>query len=138
MHLCSSKSMEKQGQSESERRAGKKSPAVGRTGALLHLLDFGFVIRVVAHFAHPRFSEKKRRVPQESHHYRGYRGYQNREPIQLVHVHGETPLYGKSRKRLAVSYDALSVDAKENRQRNLSRLAGPTVPRLDSSSGCLN
>ena len=91
--------MEDQGQGESGNQAGNKGATVSRASTLFHFLHPRFVARIVAHLAHPRFCEKQGRVPQKTDHHGGYRGYQDRQPIQLMKVHGELLRMEKQRNR---------------------------------------
>ena len=81
------KPVKDQRQREGRHNAGQKRTRIGRAGALLHFVHPGFVVRVIAHLAYPGSCEQQGRVPQESHHHCGYRGYQDCQPIQAMHVH---------------------------------------------------
>jgi hypothetical protein len=72
---------------ESGNHAGNKRAGLGRAGAFLHFLRLGFVAGVVAHFAHPRLSEKERRILQETQNHSGNGGDQNGEPVQMMNFH---------------------------------------------------
>src|SRR5260370_26904426 len=97
MEVFCSKPMEDQGQGESGNQAGKKGATVSRASALFHFLHPSFVVRIVAHLAHPRFCEEQGRVPQESHHHRGFlgRAMETSGAAMLVGMlAGESPVRG--------------------------------------------
>ncbi len=86
MHL-----VKEQSQDEGRNQAGDERGEVGRPGGLLHLCNLGFVVRVIAHFAHPGLGKENGRVPDKTDNDRGDRGDQNSEQIEIMHVHGRAP-----------------------------------------------
>jgi hypothetical protein len=56
-----------------------KEPKYAGPALFLHFLEFGFVVGVVAHFAHPGLGEEDRRIPEEADDHRGNCGDKNGE-----------------------------------------------------------